>query len=72
MAHFAVSRNRFGTSPLPGLPELLTAIFQYGIGVLQTLLYFQWWPADKWTIKLPVSQVLLGSPSNGFTYVHGD
>ncbi|KAJ7228933.1 hypothetical protein GGX14DRAFT_415827 [Mycena pura] len=30
----------------------------YGIGILQTFLYFQWWPNDGWEIKAAVALVM--------------
>ncbi|KAJ6473155.1 hypothetical protein C8R45DRAFT_1103739 [Mycena sanguinolenta] len=30
----------------------------YGIGLLQTFLYFQWWPNDNWSIQGPVLIVM--------------
>ncbi|KAJ7476857.1 hypothetical protein B0H11DRAFT_2234824 [Mycena galericulata] len=40
------------------LTSLFLETILYGIGLLQTWLYFQWWPADSWSIKLPVIVVM--------------
>ncbi|KAJ7780727.1 hypothetical protein DFH07DRAFT_949940 [Mycena maculata] len=40
------------------LISLFLETLLYGIGVLQTWLYFQWYPADTWSIKLPVALVM--------------
>ncbi|KAJ7937558.1 hypothetical protein B0H13DRAFT_2302718 [Mycena leptocephala] len=41
------------------LISLFLETILYGIGVLQTFLYFQWWPTDNWAIQGPVVIVML-------------
>ncbi|KAK7053739.1 hypothetical protein R3P38DRAFT_3171069 [Favolaschia claudopus] len=53
--------------------SLLLETILYGIGVLQTMLYFLWWPNDDfYSIKLPVIIVMFGGPCSKFGIIQED